>query len=720
MMRSVLMLAAVAIDLLASRTAALRQLAAAPAQAQAPSGDYFVQVGSGLDFEIGCDKFFPAIWNQWEVIEAGAGAPFLLGASLPPGVTGPELLRNQMARAAAAGLNTMRIWGQAVDPMYQLQTSPGVYNELIFSGLDYALDQARQHNIKIVIAFIDNWNVVEGVPKYVAWTNNSALNSSDFFTDPQIMQWYQNHVKTLITRVNTINGYTYSEDPTIFAWELINEPRCQYCANGTIATWVDTMAAYVKTLDKNHLLTVGEEGFWSTTASQLLDNPIYEPGGSNWAPTQGQDFLADHSSPNIDFSSFHLWIDNWNTVRPDFPPQWIASHVRDGAILKKPVLLEEFGKWVNATANSSIADRNTYFKIILDTAFQYIANGSALKGAGFWQFYAPGQIGPANEGLGEGLYGILPTDQAFLEFSDFAEKLAAFNTPDPSCQLPAPAPIPKAQNCSSTEVRGLPGTGYEGPTCSQDIDDQTASYQGPLICDVAYPHLAPGFIFDPTGALNSTASNSSKQLGVGNPAPVNTLEDCLIACESAPGCSSVTFSASAQNCFLKGCPSNNTVTCSTPPPPGSPGGINGPPELVPGPPAPAAPPCNLAPYLCPLPSYIYVNYYSIARRESDWPHQCPLSCCPNMHNSGQADSASIFASTCAMYNPECTTLQANPGIALSPSGVAGKELVNLPSGYASVPVPGIDLAFAPSGTPAGGALQQAAQAPSGSATVEAG
>lgn len=46
---------------------------------------------------------------------------------------------------------------------------------------------------------------------------------------------YQDHVKALITRVNTINGYTYSEDPTIFAWELINEPRCQYCANGTIA-----------------------------------------------------------------------------------------------------------------------------------------------------------------------------------------------------------------------------------------------------------------------------------------------------------------------------------------------------------------------------------------------------------------------------------------------------------------------------------------------------
>ena len=30
-------------------------------------------------------------------------------------------------------------------------------------------------------------------------------------------------------RVNTINGRKYAEDPTIFAWNLINEPRCYAC-----------------------------------------------------------------------------------------------------------------------------------------------------------------------------------------------------------------------------------------------------------------------------------------------------------------------------------------------------------------------------------------------------------------------------------------------------------------------------------------------------------
>lgn len=82
-----------------------------------------------------------------------------------------------------------------------------------------------------------------------------------------------------------------------------------------------------------------------------------------------------------------------------------------------------------------------------------------LQGAGFWNWYAPGQRGPANEGGGGGLYGVLAADQAFSEFSAFAKQLAAYNTPVPGCTPPAPAPTPNAMDCSSTAVRGLAGTG---------------------------------------------------------------------------------------------------------------------------------------------------------------------------------------------------------------------------------------------------------------------
>jgi hypothetical protein len=38
--------------------------------------------------------------------------------------------------------------------------------------------------------------------------------------------------QTVLTRRNTITGIEYRNDPTIFAWELINEPRCMSDASG--------------------------------------------------------------------------------------------------------------------------------------------------------------------------------------------------------------------------------------------------------------------------------------------------------------------------------------------------------------------------------------------------------------------------------------------------------------------------------------------------------
>ena len=54
-----------------------------------------------------------------------------------------------MDLAVENGLTVMRGWAHSVDVNTNLQTAPGVYNEAVFRGLDYALDEARKRGLKV-------------------------------------------------------------------------------------------------------------------------------------------------------------------------------------------------------------------------------------------------------------------------------------------------------------------------------------------------------------------------------------------------------------------------------------------------------------------------------------------------------------------------------------------------------------------------------------------
>ena len=73
-----------------------------------------------------------------------------------------------------------------------------------------------------------------------------------------------------------------------------------------LQSWIDEMAAYLKKADPNHMVTVGEEGFYTKGSAGESANP-----GSGWASLTGQDFTANHASPHIDFAACHIWPDNW-------------------------------------------------------------------------------------------------------------------------------------------------------------------------------------------------------------------------------------------------------------------------------------------------------------------------------------------------------------------------------------------------------------------------
>ncbi|KAK9806092.1 hypothetical protein WJX72_001044 [[Myrmecia] bisecta] len=607
-------------------------------QGNAASDGYFVTISASGDFTLGCNRFFVSGWNQWELIEAGAGAPVLYGASLPTSLTGPALVRKFMDDAVANGFNVMRAWAHTVSSAYALQYAPGQYNENVFQGLDYALDQARQHGLKVVLSFVNNWPGAGGIDEYVSWSGTAKAHE-DFFSDANCRQLYKNHVNTIINRVNAINGRRYRDDPTIMAWNLVNEPRCYRCPDALQAfiqemsayvkslgtnhlltigeegfyaasdtapaltanpqqAFIEEMSAYVKSLDTNHLLTIGEEGFYaaSDTARALTANPQQ---AQTWALNEGQDFIRNHNVPNIDYASFHSWADNWQDTTETFQRGWIQVHAADAAALNKPVILEEFGKQsVPGTDNEGL--RDTLYRIVYEEVHANAQAGGAIKGSAFWQWYEDGQVGPSDEGGGSGLYGIRSSSVAFPRIKADAALMKGLSTPVASCPEAKPSPLGAVTGCSSTWVGGRQGTGYEGPSCTLDINEcvrQTdgcgansgcvntpGSYQcvchygytgdgqtgctatpaaqqinasfatagpGQLACsqgsDVQYPPGAPGFGYDPTG---STKSNSALAGGVGSLYPVSA-QDCQVACLMAPACDSLTYNPASQQCFLK-------------------------------------------------------------------------------------------------------------------------------------------------------------------------
>ena len=66
------------------------------------------------------------------------------------------------------------------------------------------------------------------------------------------------------------------------------------------------MAAYVKSLDNKHLLTVGLEGFYGV---KTTEKSTVNPG--KWAASLGSDFIQNSAIENIDFASVHAYPHSW-------------------------------------------------------------------------------------------------------------------------------------------------------------------------------------------------------------------------------------------------------------------------------------------------------------------------------------------------------------------------------------------------------------------------
>jgi mannan endo-1,4-beta-mannosidase len=263
--------------------------------------------------------------------------------------------------ARALGLKVMRIWGMLdrgsldgsvpntdgeghKDGVYFQYWDPAQQRPAYNDGddglrrLDYVLAAAAKNDIKVIVVLLNNWRAFGGIDQYLTWYGRDKHH--EFFTAPELRQAYRDWVKHIVTRTNTVSGIPYRDDPSIFGWELANEPRCKGGGSfdsdhgwtkHTITNWANEMSSYIKSLDANHLVSVGDEGF--------LDEQ-----GDHWAyrANDGVDHAALTALPNVDFGTFHLYADDWQTPS-GFGERWIVDHVRIARQLGKPTVLEEYG-----------------------------------------------------------------------------------------------------------------------------------------------------------------------------------------------------------------------------------------------------------------------------------------------------------------------------------------------------------------------------------------
>jgi mannan endo-1,4-beta-mannosidase len=393
---------------------------------QNPTSDKFVTVSDGKFILAGQPYYF-------------IGANFWEGMNL--GVDGPSgnrnLLLHDLDDLQKLGVTNLRVMAASEGPDSEphrmvpaLMESPGEYNLSVLDGLDYLLSEMGTRGMKAVMVLNNYWQWSGGMAQYVSWHEKSPIPYpgdygifmdyvSEFYACDECQTWYRDHIEAMIEHFNPYTGLKYRDDSTIFSWELANEPR-RYPLS-----WINDTAAFIKSLDPNHMVTTGSEG---------------TPPGEN------QNFIETHKGTDIDYSTIHIWPQNWGWYNPQSPSTfqtgvkraitYFKKHAVESATLGKPMVLEEFGlarDWNPLNdiynPNSATTYRDQFYTAMFDEVTTAISLGEPVGGANFWAW--AGGARPGYPWIGDpphetaGWYSVYDTDSTTMEIIfDYAVKMA--------------------------------------------------------------------------------------------------------------------------------------------------------------------------------------------------------------------------------------------------------------------------------------------------------
>jgi mannan endo-1,4-beta-mannosidase len=331
--------------------------------------------------------------NMWYAAWLGADAPFGDRARL-----GREL-----DRLKALGLNNLRIMAAAEEGPLRNSIKPGfskpdgTLDAALLGGLDFALAEIAKRGMTAVVCLGNFWEWSGGFGTWLYRTTGEYTDMNDpahpwpaypdatsaFYGNAAAVALYHGHVRAIVTRTNSVTGQRYADDPAIMSWQLANEPRpggSEAVVEGNREAyfkWIDDTAALIRSLDRNHLVSLGHEG---------------TQGGG------GREDIVLRAHANVDYLTAHIWPLNWGWVDgKNLAGTWdagsakvrdyLTTHERLATELGKPLLFEEFGfprDGESYAPEATTEFRNRYYGMIYDAVEASWARGGPVMGSNFW------------------------------------------------------------------------------------------------------------------------------------------------------------------------------------------------------------------------------------------------------------------------------------------------------------------------------------------------
>lgn len=274
-----------------------------------------------------------------------------------------------------------------------LQIRPGVYNDTILAGLDYLLHEMGKRDMLAVLYLNNSWEWSGGYGFYLEHAGEGRQPRpnedgypafmramSKYATNQKAHELFYDYVRFILGRTNRYTGVAYKNDPTIMSWQIGNEPRAfSKDALPAFEKWLAEASSLIRSLDTNHMISIGSEGAWGCEG----DYGCWER------------ISAD---ANIDYCNIHLWPYNWGWAKADSlidnlpkakanTKEYIENHLAICVRINKPLVMEEFGYPRDGflfAPGTPTKGRDVFFEYVFSLVGDNAENGGLFAGCNFW------------------------------------------------------------------------------------------------------------------------------------------------------------------------------------------------------------------------------------------------------------------------------------------------------------------------------------------------